>query len=211
MNYISKLDKKVWAVIGDSITDNGNKAATKRYYDLIAEETGCIPVMLGVSGSGYSNGNGGTQQFYNRIDKIPENADIITIHGSVNDYGADFGNPSDTGTDTLAGCINTTIDRILKKIPDAHLGIMSPLPAGGEPNTPWNHTDENKAEKFTLLLETICRNRSIPFLDLYHTSNLRPWDDEFNKKFFMNGDGCHPNDGGHKLFYRRVLSFIESL
>lgn len=207
------LKGKKWAVIGDSITDNGNKKASVRYYDLISKETGIIPTVMGISGSGYINGNGGTQQFYNRIDSIPEDTDIITIFGSVNDWSFPHGTALDKGTDTVGGCVNTTIEKIFKRCPTARLGIISALPAGSanEPFVPSNHNPDNRGREYAKLLKEICENHSIPFLDLYHQSLLRPWDEEFNKKFFGDADGCHPNDEGHKMFYRRIEMFIMSL
>ena len=68
--------------------------------------------------------------FYQRVSDIPEDADVITIFGSGNDLSSDqtLGNVTDTGTDTICGCINATIDAIYERIPLARLGIVTPTP-----------------------------------------------------------------------------------
>ena len=72
-------------------------------------------------------------------------------------------------------------------------------------------------EHFVSKLIEICKKRSIPCLDLYHTSNLRPWITEVNKKIFScgdspNGDGLHPNHIGHRDYIApKVKEFVKLL
>ena len=55
------------------------------------------------------------------------------------------------------------------------------------------------------------RYNSIPILDLYHFSNLRPWDETFINKFYhgMNEtDDTHANSDGHKRIAPQIADFI---
>ena len=68
-------------------------------------------------------------------------------------------------------------------------------------------------------LIAICNKYSVPYLDLYHQSGLRPWDVNFNKIYYKddNGDGnysegVHPNSFGHEKFIApKIKLFLEFL
>ena len=202
-------DKK-WVVFGDSLTAV-NERTTKHYFDYVADETGINVVNMGDSGSGYKAEDDVSTAFYQRISNVPTDADVITIFGSFNDLstGADFGTATDTGTTTIGGCINTTLDNLFTAYPLAVVGIISP--------TPWvnaNPTDEpNRASQYCDLLKAICERRSIPYLDLFHCSLLRPWDSTFRQLAYSKdeGNGVHPDETGHKLIAPRFKGFLESL
>ena len=70
--------------------------------------------------------------------------------------------------------------------------------------------------EFVDKLKTICALRGVPLLDLFHQSGMLPDDATFNSTYYScgdapNGDGLHPNSEGHKLFYRKIEKFIETL
>ena len=203
---------KKWCCVGDSLTGR-NIRTTKNYADYISEETGITIVNMGVSGTGYKRQYENDKAFYQRISSVPTDADVVTIFGSGNDqsyFGVDdMGTATDTGTTTLGGCINTTIDNLYARLPAVHLGIVAPCPWGGY--NPANHT--NGMARYTELLKEICFNRSIPFLDLYHESNLRPWDSDFLPIAYSkdNGNSVHPDETGHKLLAGRFKVFVESI
>lgn len=94
-------------------------------------------------------------------------------------------------------------------MPTVKLAIISP--------TPWidypNHIEGNKMQLLSEGLQKICKRESIPFLDLYNCSNLRPWDATFRTLMYSrdDGNGVHPDEDGHKQFYKKILKFSESL
>lgn len=205
------LKGKKWVCIGDSLTEH-NLRATKNYHDYIAEATGIEVVNMGRSGTGYKRTEDEGFAFYQRVANIPTDADVITIFGSGNDnqfVGSALGKASDSGTETLGGCINTTIDAILAKMPMAVIGIISPTPwIGYSPNNKGNVMDV-----YSELLKEICTLRGIPFLDLYHCSGLRPDDATFRSLAYSRdeGNGVHPDENGHKLIAPRFKAFLETL
>lgn len=204
----SKWEGKKWVVVGDSLTEH-NGRTTKNYHDYISEATGITVVNMGVSGSGYRNAtSAGNKAFYQRISSVPIDADVVTIFGSFNDGISDIGTADDTGTETLGGCVNTTIDNLYAVFPTVQLGIVSP--------TPWigaNPYDHSAANAYADLLEAICKKRSIPFLNLYYESNLRPWDSTFRTLAYSkdDGNGVHPDETGHKIIASRFEAFLDSL
>lgn len=179
---------KKWAVVGDSLTVH-NFRALLNYHDYVAEKTGLSVVNLGVSGTGYGRGQDSNNAFYQRTDNIPLNTDVITIFGSFNDLGANLplGNIGDSDTTSLCGCINKTIDNLQNRTPLVNLGVITP--------TPWATTQptingESVGENYVNAIINICKYRSIPCLDLFHCSNLRPWDASFRSKAYKR-DGTY--------------------
>jgi hypothetical protein len=206
-NFLKWSGKK-WATIGDSHTEH-NIRATKNYHDYVAEKTGITVVNLGSSGSGYKRRWEDNKAFYQLLDRIPEDTDVVTFYGSGNDLATDLGEVTDTGTDTLCGCINTTIDRYNELFPGVPLGIVTPCPwASSNPSNP-----NNKMALYSDAIVEICRRRSIPCLDLYHCSNLRPWEAAFRELFYTrdDGGGCHPDENGHAILAPKFAAFLEQL
>ena len=201
---------KKWCVIGDSLTEY-NHRTTKNYHDYVREATGITVVNLGASGTGYAKGADDNRAFLNKVANVPVDSDVVTIFGSGNDMSAELelGTPTDTGTETLCGCINTTIDNLIAIMPAVSLGIVSPTPWVG--SSPAN-ADSGMA-KYCAAMKTICENRSIPFLDLYHCSNLRPWTEEGRAACYTkdDGNGVHPDETGHALIAPRFKAFLETL
>lgn len=205
---------KTWVTVGDSITEK-NEKTLKNYHGYIAENTGIEVVNMGVSGTGYKNYENTNKAFYQRILNVPTDADVITIFGSGNDCGGNYtiGEVTDTGTDTLCGCINTTIDNLFSIAPTAQLGIITP--------TPWRNfnpaDDTNIMAQYSSKIVEICRRRGIPCLDLYHCSGMRPWDDSFRTLMYpLNSagddhEGVHPNELGHAFFASKIQAFLETL
>lgn len=200
---------KTWVCVGDSLTEE-NAKTSKHYFDYVSEATGIATVNMGVSGSGYARLSEENKAFYQRISSCPVTADVVTIFGSFNDLGAGLsvGSVDDTGTTTLAGCINTTITNLQTLIPLVNLGIVSP--------TPWDTTQpttSGQAYDYVQMLKAICERRSIPFLDLWHCSGLRPWDADFRTAAYSKdgGSGTHPDENGHKLIAPRFEAFLNSL
>lgn len=195
-----------WTAMGDSLTED-NSRTTKHYFDYISERTGVEVVNMGDSGTGYKKGEDDNAAFYQRASDIPIDTDIVTVFGSGNDLTLALGTPTDTGTNTICGCVNTTIDNIYDVVPTARLIIVSP--------TPWqsyNPANEGNAmDLYSKALGEICRRRGIPFLDLYHCSGLRPWDSEFRTLAYSkdDGNGVHPDETGHEIISWAFQSAIE--
>lgn len=204
------LYSKKWCCVGDSITDHAIPNVT--YYDtLIANDTGIIPTNLGVAGTGYRREEGTGNCFYQRIESsLPTDCEYVTIMGSINDSIHNLGTPTDESTaDTVCGRINLAIDKVYEKIPYAKLGLISPIPSSTQnPNN-----DDCFIANLVVAQKEICRLRGIPYLDLFHSSNLRPWDSAQNDIFNEHNESSnvHPLTNGYLIFYRRILDFINSL
>lgn len=194
-----------WTAMGDSWTEENN-TATKNYVKLIEDALNVDVTNLGLSGTGFKRGEGSSNAYYQRTTSIPLTTDILTIMASGNDLsqGYSIGNATDTGTTTICGCINTLLDNIYTRFTGIRVGIISVAP--WQNNTP---EDTTNFTTYVSKIKEICNLRGVPFLDLFHQSNLRPNNSTFRTAFMP--DGVHPNDNGYKLFANRIIEFIKSL
>ena len=226
VGYVSKSSKpwdgKKWACVGDSLTE-ANVATTKHYFEYIAEQSGINTVNMGVGGSGYMKRNNENKAFYQRIANVPTDADVVTIFGSGNDtsiasgavWETVLGTYTDDTTDTICGCVNATLDAYFAVMPVAPIGIIAPTPWMGYPTT---LTTGNRMAEYTEKLRQIAEYRGVPFLDLYHHSNLRPENEANRDECFYdgnpldgNGDGVHPNALGHEIIAPKIYEFVKTL
>ena len=126
-----------------------------------------------------------------------------------------IGNIDSSDTTTLMGAMSLAIRSIGYLNPNAVVGVILPTPWASYNST--SISKSIKPEKYIKALIAICNKYSIPYLDLYHQSGLRPWDTNFNKNYYKddNGDGnysdgAHPNSLGHEKFIApKVKLFLE--
>lgn len=120
-----------------------------------------------------------------------------------------LGEITDTTTDTVCGCINKTLDNFYTIHPTTPIGLITP--------TPWElrppHVEGNSMQLIANAIVKIGKRRSVPVLDLYHESNLRPWDSTFKQLAYSkdNGNGVHPDETGHSIIAPKIKAFIKSL
>jgi len=210
-----KWKGKKWVCIGDSLTETNN-TATIKYYNCIASETGITAVDFGKSGTGYAN-PGSTTNFVSRMANVPTDADVYTIFGSFNDYeysveeSIPIGDADDTGTTSLCGYMNSAISALVTRVPLANIGIVAPCP--------WVSVNEYDGSgngfgaNYVAALKAVAARWSIPFLNLYEESGLRPWDDDFVALAYTKDalNGVHPDETGHKILSTKFKAFLESL
>ena len=128
------------------------------------------------------------------------------------------------------GAMLATINNCYKNNPDVLIGIISPGPWGAinpfktdtmsklnshSDTTVNNMAINDFAEKYVQTMKEFAQMYSLPFLDLYHQSNLRPWNDDFINKYYHGQsatDTTHPNPNGLKKYIApRIASFLEKI
>lgn len=204
-----------WVALGDSLTDPVTLAdydEKTNYVDDVSNYLGLTIINLGKGGTGYVADNNCGQEFYTRVSSMPSDADIVTIFGSFNDSyrftNYTLGALGDNTNDTLYGSIQYLIDAISTQCPNAVIGIILP--------TPWQGSSRrNNAEKSIEQINAIkdvAKYNSVPVLDLFDESNLRPWESTFRDTYYKEADGVHPNSKGHRKFISpKVKEFILNL
>ena len=219
----SMIADKKWVAIGDSWTAaNTLGNGVNNYTNYVADRLGVTMINAAIGGTGYVAQNGNYEdQFYNR--QIPADGDAYTIFGSFNDVFVDgfkFGDVGDTDIKSLWGGMKATLDHIWSIKDNAAVGIIAPGPWGAF--NPQNENNWDKlnmkanevGEQYVSTMKKFADYYSLPFLDLYHQSGLRPWDASFVAKYYhgtSDTDNTHPNTNGHKLFASKIADFVNKL
>lgn len=208
-------DNVNWCTLGDSLTDKATLGENvKNYTNYISDKLNLNLTNVGLGGTGYATGGNKNGEFFNQVNNIPSNTNLVTLFGSFNDLyvNKSIGTIKDNDTNTICGCINKTFDNIINKVPNAIIGVILPTPWQnfyGDNN--FSSTTYNNPIPYLKALKDICEYRSIPYLDLYRKSNLRPWEELFRQNYYLNADGVHPNTYGHLRISGQISEFIKSL
>lgn len=202
-----------WLPIED-FTYNGNTLGVKRYYDIIAESLNLEVIKLSSITFGYAQ-NGDPNQILHKVEEIPGPdwdvaPRIITIAGSSFDFDQyeseeELGNWNDqfdeskdhNNPNTYCACVNKVIDTVFEKAPSAVLGIISPLPT--EQYYPGKIEDFDVVNLLAEKLKDICYHRAIPFLDMTHSSGIRPWSENYDTEELT------------RIITSRIKEFVRSI
>lgn len=213
-----------WLLVGDSLTESNARAATQ-YYEWIDKKTNIHWFNKGKSGKGYANGD----YFYSVFNSLSESFSFATIFGSGNDiryesfptlssyttWDEALGDIDDNGTTSICGYINRALDKFYEVAPLKKIGLITPTPWKNGSASGVTLTDEETMRRmrtYSEKLVLIARKRGIPCLDLFNSSGLRPWNEDFRVEYYKeNGvqdSGVHPNSKGHKWIANMFLNFI---
>lgn len=201
-------------IIGDSWSAVNDTADTKYTNLLITRDQANLNVIA-YSGSGFHKPTSGNKPFYTQANSVRTDADIVLIFGSFNDVsdivdGTTIGDVTDSGTTTICGCINTTINNILSRNPAAKILFMTPGAwAGYNANNDGNNVNNPTALLYVKAIEDVCYKRGYPCFDALRSMNLKPWINDFKTAY--QPDGTHPNNAGHlKYVYPVIKHYLES-
>lgn len=220
-----KLVGKKWTVLGDSITER-NWRTSKNYHKYIEDKYGMTVQNLAKSGRGYD-------YHFTILEQIDNDTDIITIYGSINDifyftpYGLGTINdvPKLQANTTYYSNVKATIEKIIELYPTKKIAIITPIPSKDNYGKLELGIEGVTLKNIANALKEVAELYSIPCLDLYNTSNLKPWNKTNNTELFTpdgqgwetypenerKPDGIHPNSKGHKIIADRVEEFLLSI
>ncbi|WP_414049766.1 GDSL-type esterase/lipase family protein [Macrococcus animalis] len=208
----SPLNNKNITIIGDSITEV-NFRTQKNYHQFITERTGATFNNLGYSGTGFVSR-------VNVASEVNETPDAFIVFLGTNDWACvghnnPLGSIEDANYTNVSGAINNMLQSLIEKFPFTPILLMTPLPRieSNGYNNRKNEVGYSLKELSELIVE-YGKKYSLPVLDLFNESNLKPWIQENNKMFFayQEGaeDGLHPNTAGHEYISHIIQSFIEN-
>lgn len=201
-----------WYVMGDSLTDRNSKNAqgipftNKFYYDFVKEKTGIQIIVDGIGGTGYKNDSTG-RTFYERVQDIPDDVDVVTIFGSGNDL-------SSTNLQYSDAAIWDTLKWLMEFRPG--------LPVIVVPPSLWKKTDTHNYTKWDELWKSYCDRLQLCAFkcnhrymsDMYDCPPFYPDFEKHMEKFFTTDpNGVHPNEAGHEAlatyFYNALAQELE--
>lgn len=102
--------------------------------------------------------------------------------------------------------MNTAIDNLISVNPLIRIGLITPTPWR---NYPPDSTTATWMKIYSERIVEVAALRGLPCLDLYHDSNLRPWNDDALAALYI--DNGHPNTEGHKRIASQVKAFLMAM
>lgn len=201
----SNLKDKIWNVMGDSISSINY--ANKRYWEIIRDKYNMQVNNYGISGTRIAVKDDYPNAMCERYIDMQDDADIITVFGGTNDYGANIplgdNNKDSKDKTTFYGALNVLCEGLVTKFPGKRIGFFTPLQRHGTPpyHTRWIGYQE--------AIKYVCGKYNIPVLDLNLSGGIAMQIESIANEFSI--DGLHPNDKGHELLARRIEPFIEQL
>jgi len=220
-------------VTGDSITAGGGATTTKLYHQYLAEWMGFSTVTNdGKSGTGLVKPSGAVKGMIERLPTWPSASqiDMISIMGNMNDgttafelnsvnypsglpLGVFSDNTSDKKLVSVYGALHFLFQHIIENYPliPVNFIISTPREYGAVGGKSWG--TDGWFEAWCSAIKEVCGHYSIPVLDLYHNSGLRPWNLTNRNAMFGNftagqpGDGIHPNAKGHEAMAFKIFEF----
>lgn len=183
-------------IVGDSYTRGvGAKPQTAGYAYRISTLTDWEVTIEGFSGTGYLNdGHAHEGTYAQRIAQFSyaDDFDVIVVQGSSNDASQDLS--------LLRSAVSGTIGLLESKYPGAKLVLVGPVSAAFRPGS------EGKAGRIDAILAQFSFDFAIPYLSPYRESWIVG-----SEMSLIDADGIHPNNAGHELIARRIVSELEYL
>ncbi len=197
---------KTWYAYGTSITNINQEG---KYPTYLAQMSGMNLVCKGISGGGIGNLGGYSQgQVYNAICNTTDgklNADLITLETGANDTGPDvpLGTIYDTGTSTLAGCLNDCL-RYLQKNTNAQIAVTV------SPATSTAPAASNKYYEWQEMVEKICRLNRVHFLNPDNNMGYAKLADSTKGSLYVV-DSIHQTDLGGYLMAQNLWYQLRNI
>jgi len=150
------------------------------------------------------------QDFCQRAPLMDPNTDAVLVFGGVNDFGhgdAPIGVMSDRTPYTFYGACHTLMHFLVTHNIGKPVAFVTPLRCLNEEGNP----DEGRPPliAFRNVLLEVAFYYSLPVLDLYATSGIRPDIPEIQERLLP--DGLHPSNEGHAIIARRIGEFLRTL
>lgn len=156
----------------------------------------------GVGGTCVTNHRGTGNTYIDRAPDMDDDADLIIVFTSINDYGVEIGTVNDTGRETIGGAANTLASLLQEKYPYSTIVFTShPHTTGDGPNSwPYQSSD---------MYKEVCGYKAIPFCDLLRTSNINRQVQSSSDYFFK--DTIHCTDSGYERIAQTLAGFLRGI
>ena len=216
-----KLDNTIKInFLGDSITEGKGVAAEDSFVGLIAARTGAVCRNYGIGGTRIAKQRVPSEKarwdldFIGRVPQMDADADVIVVFGGTNDFGhgdAVMGTMADRSPNTFYGALHTLYTSLMDKYPEALIVVATPIHRDDEemgisPNG--LRVRAYPLKDYVYAIREVAEFYALPVLDLYAKSGLQPYVESNNQRYFQ--DGLHPNEAGHRILAKQILTFLES-
>lgn len=207
-------------ILGDSITEGfGSSPRECCFVSLLNNEYGMICRNYGIGGTRIarqkkpSDNSTYDLDFCKRALEMNDDAEIVAVFGGTNDYGhgdAPIGDFSDRTPDTFYGALHYLYKNLIEKFPEAFIFVITPLHRVDDENLKGEGdkaVDVAPLREYVRIIREVAEYYSLPVLDLFADSGIQPNIPVLYKKY--TADGVHPNNRGHRLIARRIITFLS--
>ena len=218
--YASPIEGKVWASLGDSITNRGTLVPQWSYNEKVVNLTGVNNLNYGLGGSTITAINSSdTNDFVSRYLNMDDSAELITVFGGVNDYMSNIpiGAEGDSTRMTLHGALKILIEGLMDKYPKGHIGfILTPQMSRTHPDLQYNYPTNGSGKTlldYNNVIADKCEYYGIPYLDLYKEGGINDYNikETTSTQDQSSPDGVHPSDYGMSLIAPKIADFLLRL
>jgi len=216
-----ELKNKKLAFLGDSITEGCGVAHIKdAFWNRIGERAGAQVFGYGIGGTRIAAQRDrlepiDTLHFHTRVEEMIPDADVIVVFGGTNDFGhgdAPLGTMADRSDDTFYGGFHLLIEKLIARYPEGQILLLTPMHRLGEEDTSRNDRGLPRTgdlKTYVRAIREIAEYYGLPVVDLFAHCPIQPAVALQREKYMP--DGLHPNEAGHELIARRVLTALQAL
>lgn len=197
-----------WAAMGDSIT------IQNLWTQSVSSKLTLVFTNLGIAGTKMSGtGSTNTDSMWQdlRVDAIPLNTQVYTIMAGMNDYAQSkkMGTIDSVDPDTFMGAYNLHLQKVITRIPLAHIFIIGTTfgfyPPGGRPG--WSDPIRNMEGFNTNDYAEAARQIAVKWHVYYINAHQLGWND-LNASLFTT-DNIHPNQAGADRISKSVIKALN--
>ena len=215
-----ELQGKKVCFLGDSITQgSGASEHANCYVALFAAAHPEAEVFnYGIGGTRLADQIGTYNEYFDqnsfrtRVNKMPEDADLIFVFGGTNDYGhgdAPMGALGDATPATFYGACYALNCDLLARYPHAKIVILTPIHREGEGNPTQRADGAWILKDYVTAIKQTAEYFALPVLDLWSISGIQPCIPMIKER--LAPDGLHPSDQGHARLFEIIDAFVKTL
>lgn len=197
---------------GDSITSptyasyyNGKSWASYVINKLKLSKDSLIPAQGGASITSLTVGNSVVERVL--ATNYPKDTKLFCVFAGTNDWGNNVALGEKTSMDKaeVLGALNTIIQTVQTKCPDADIVVMSPLHRYGDTTQHGGYTIYDMAKAY----QEVCEMNGVTFVNSLTNFGIRNHG-SINETYLLK-DGLHPTEAGQKRIGVRMAGIISTL
>lgn len=213
----SKFDGKTLHIFGDGISYGlgCTDVLTKSYTSILHKKYGWIVsnhALADATAGNYDDEIFKQSSLLTQIDSstglATEDEVYIMIFIGAEDYRsgmAPIGIDSDKNDTTFKGSLNTAIQKIQTKCPNAKILFVTPIfRSSTEPgdglNCDTNIVNDKYLFEFADAMDSVAKTNHIPCLNLFYECMINA----YNASIFLNENGVYPSDKGHAMIAEKI-------
>lgn len=177
-----------------------------------ANVTPDVILIMGNMNDGTGLGTGGLNRYIGYDGNAVSGMPVLPV-GSVDDS---------ENVVSVYGATRRILNRLITMYPHAKIGVISSTPRYTSHESLWPNAPKDYQhgwfDDYSNALKYVCEEYNVPFLDLYHNNELRPWNPTCLAEYYQPDgsgasgeeipDGVHPNSVGHKLMADKIIPWM---